>query len=139
MNKFSSPYRTNLKNLCTAQKRSVRALFATAKQPQSRDIFSSQKILNLDKLITHQEGILAYKVINGTYLLDDILTDRFDLHHNEHRNDETLRILLLSTTHSQLFLRYRSIKTWNSLPDDLRSASSITNFRRKLNLLVHQQ
>ena len=38
-----------------------------------------QKILSLDKLISQQEGILAYKVIGGTYLLGDILTDRHDV------------------------------------------------------------
>ena len=69
--------------LCTAQKRSVRALFATAQKPHSRDIFLNQKILPLDKLINQQEGIriLAYKVISGMYLLGDILTDRHDLQH----------------------------------------------------------
>ena len=34
----------------TAQQRSVRTLVATAKKPQSRDIFIIQKILPLDKL-----------------------------------------------------------------------------------------
>ena len=80
VNVWSSTYRTNLKIACTAQKRSVRALFATAQQPHSRDIFLNQKILPLDKLINNQEGILAYKVINETYLLGDILTDRHELH-----------------------------------------------------------
>ena len=61
--------------LCTAQKRSVRALFDTAQQPHSRDIFLNKKILPLDKLINQQEGILAYKVINGTYLVTFSLTD----------------------------------------------------------------
>ena len=32
-------------------------------------------------MINQQEGILAYKVINGTYLLGDILTDRHELDH----------------------------------------------------------
>ena len=50
-------YRTNLKTLCTAQKRSVRALFTTVQQPHSRDIFINQKILHLDKLINQQEDI----------------------------------------------------------------------------------
>ena len=75
VNIWSSTYRTNLKMLCTAQKRSVCALFATTQQLQLRDIFLNQKILPLDKLIHQQEGILAYKVIYGTYLLGDILTD----------------------------------------------------------------
>ena len=110
--------------LCTAQKRSVRALFATVQQP--RDIFLYQKILPLEKLINQQEGILAHKVINGTYLLGDILTDRHELDHYQLRNYENLRITLHSTTRSQLnFIRYRAIKTWNSLPGDSRSASSL--------------
>ena len=66
INVWSSTYRTNFKTLCTAQKRSVRTLFVTAQQPHSREIFINQKILPLDKLINQQEGILAYKVINGT-------------------------------------------------------------------------
>ena len=79
----------------------MRALFATAQQPHSRDILLNQKIRLLDKLIIQQEGILAYKVFNGTYFLGDILTDRHDLHHYQLRNDENLRIPLHSTTHMQ--------------------------------------
>ena len=65
--------------LCTAQKTSVSALFDTAQQPHSRDIFLNQKILNFDTLINQQEGIHSYKVINDKYLLGDILTDRHEL------------------------------------------------------------
>ena len=76
VNVWSSTYRTNCKILCTAPKRSVRPIFATAQLPHSRDIFLKQKILPVDKLINQLEGILAYKVIIGMYLLGDILTDR---------------------------------------------------------------
>ena len=117
----------------------MRALFATAQQQHSRDIFLNKKILPLDKLINQQDGILAYKVINGTYVRGDILTDRHDLHHYQLRNYENLRIPLHSTTHSQLFIRYRAIKTWNSLPGDLRSASSLSSFRNKLKMMLHEQ
>ena len=83
----------------------MRALFAIAQQPHSRDIFLNQKILPLDKLINQQEGILAFKMINGTYLLGEILTDGHELDHYQLRNYENLRIPLHSTTHSQLFIR----------------------------------
>ena len=79
----------------------MRALFATTQQPHSMDILLNQKIRLLDKLIIQQEGILAYKVINGRYLLGDILTDRHDLLRYQLRNDENLRIPLHSTTHMQ--------------------------------------
>ena len=82
---------------------------------------------------------LKSKVINDTYLLGDILTDRHELDHYQFRNYENLRIPLHSTTHSQLFISYRAMKTWNSLPVELRSASSLSSFRNKLKLMLHQQ
>ena len=87
-NVWSSTYGTNLKTLCTAQKRSVRTLFATAQQPNSRDITINQKISPLNKLINQEEGILASKVINGTYLLNDFLN------HGDVRHLIQLRILV---------------------------------------------
>ena len=84
----------------------MRAVFATAQQQHSRDIFLNQKILPLDKLINQQEGILAYKVVSGTYLLGEMLTDRHELDHYQLKNYENLRIPLHSTRHSQLFIRY---------------------------------
>ena len=57
-----------------------------------------------------------------THSLFDILTDRHELDHYQLRNYENLRIPLYSTTHSQLFIRCRAIKTWNSLLGDLRIA-----------------
>ena len=61
INVWSSTYQTHLKTQCTAQKRSVRTLFATAQQPHSRYILINQIILLLDKLINQQECIRAYK------------------------------------------------------------------------------
>ena len=97
--------------LCTAQKRSEHALFASEQQQHSRGIFLNLNILPLDKLINQQEGILANKVINGTYLLGDILTDRHELDHYQLRNYENKRIPLHSPTPSLLFIHYRAIKT----------------------------
>ena len=99
-------YRTNLKTLCTAQRRSVHTLIATAQQPHSRDIFNNQKNLPLDKLINQQEPIHAYKKINGTYLLNDFLNHGDVGHQIQLRNIGDLRIPLYATTHSQLFVRY---------------------------------
>ena len=60
VNVWPSTYLTNLKTLCKAQNTSVSTLFTTTQQPHSRDIFMNQKLLPLDKLINHQEGILFY-------------------------------------------------------------------------------
>ena len=113
----------------------MRTLFATAQQPHSRDIFINQKILPLDKLISQQEGILAYKVINGTYLLNDFLNHGDVLHQILVRNGGDLRIPLYAATQSQLFVGYRAINTWNGLSGDLSSSSSLCTFKNKLRQL----
>ena len=132
---WSSTYRTNLKTLCTAQKRSVRTLFATAQQPHPRDIFINQNILPLDKLINQQDGILAYKVINGTYLLNDFRNHGEVRHQIQLRYIVDLRIPLYTATQSQLFVRYRAINTCNGLSGDLHISSSLCTLNNKLRQL----
>ena len=78
----------------------MHTLFATAQQPNSRDIFINQKILPLDKLINQQEGILAYKVINGTYLLNDFLNHGDVGHQIQLGNGGDIRIPLYAATQS---------------------------------------
>ena len=103
----------------------MRSLVATTQQPHLPDIFTAQKILSLAKLIKLQEGILAYKVNSGQYLLSNFLTDGHVDRHYQLRNDADLRIPLLATTHAQQFICNRAINTWNNLPDNLRSSSSL--------------
>ena len=115
----------------------MHTLFATAQQPYSRDIFINQKILPLYKLINEQEGILAYKVINGTHLLNEFLNngDAHVRHQIQLRNIGDLSILLHAATQSQLFVLYRAVNTWNGLSGDLRSSSSLCTFKNKLRQL----
>ena len=95
---------------CTIRDRAAKVYKLCEQQPHSWDVFLHKKIPPLDKLINQQEGILAYKVINFVYLLGDILADRHELDHYQLRNYENLRIPLHSTTHNQLFIRYKLIE-----------------------------
>ena len=83
-------------------------------------------------LINQQEGILPYKVINGTYLLIDFLNHGEVRHQIQLRNIGDLRIPLCTATQSQLCVRYRAINTWNGSAGDLRSASSLCTLKNKL-------
>ena len=64
-------------------------------------------------LINQPEGILADKVVSGTYLLNDFLNHGDVKHQIQLGNNGDLRIPLYATTHSELFVRYRAINTWN--------------------------
>ena len=103
----------------------LRSLFATTQQPRSTDILTAQKILPLTKLIKLQEGLLSYKVNSDQYLLGNFLTDGHVDRCHRLRNNADLRVPLHATTHAQQFIRYRAIKTWDNLPDKLRSSSSL--------------
>ena len=90
---------------------------------------------DLNLLFSSQEGILAYKVINATYLLNDFLNHGEVRHQIQLRNICELWIPLYTATQSQLFVRYIAINTWNGLSGDLRSSSSLCTFKNKLRQL----
>ena len=98
-------------------------------------IFINQKILPLDQLINQQEGILANKVIIGSFLLNDFLNHGEVRHQIQLRNIGDLRIPLYTATQSQLFVRSRAINTWNNLSGDLRSSSLLCTFKNILRQL----
>ena len=106
-----------------------------AKHP-SNLILQTSLQLPLAKLIKLQEGILAYKVNSDQHLLGNFLTDGHVDRHDRLRNNADLRIPLHATIHAQQFIRYRAIETWNNLPDNLHSSSSLYNFETKLKLML---
>ena len=83
INVWSSTYQTNIKSLNTAQKRSVRSLFATTQEIslQLRKFYSLQNWLNY---------ILAYNMNSGQYLQRNFLTDGHVDCHYQLRNNADL-------------------------------------------------
>ena len=69
------------------------------------------------------------------FILNDFLNHGDVWHQIQLRNGGVLRIPLYAATQSQLFVRYRAIKTWNGLSGDLRSSSSLCTFKNKLRQL----
>ena len=63
----------------------------------------------MGKLINQQEGILAYKVINGSFLLNDFLNHGEVTHQIQLKNIGDLMIPLYTARQSQLFVHYRAI------------------------------
>ena len=112
------------------------SLFATTQQPHSTDIFTTQKMLPIAKLTKLHEGTLAYKVNSNQLLLSNFLQDVHVNQYYQFRYDSDLRIPLHAKTHAHQFIRCRAIKTWNSLPDNLRSSSSLHSFKTKFKFVL---
>ena len=68
--------------------------------------YSFPKILPLYKLINQQEGILAYKVINGTYLLKDFLNHGDVRHKIQLRNIGDLTFSTLCSLQSHQYVEW---------------------------------
>ena len=103
--------------------------------PFERYLSHKSKNFASEQLINQQEGILAYKVINGTFLLNNFLNHGEVRHQIQLRNIGDLRIPLYTATQSQLFVRYRAINTWNGLSGDLCTSSLLCTFKNKLRQL----
>ena len=72
--------------------------------PFERYLHQSKNVAS-EQTINQQESILAYKVINGTYLLNDFFNHGDVGHQIQLRNGGDLRIPLYAATQSQLFVR----------------------------------
>ena len=116
----------------------MRTPFVTAQQPHSKDIFINQKILPLDKLINQQEGILAYKVTNGTYLLNDFL-NHGDVRH-QIQLSETVTVLKESDDLVIFAVTFDSKMTFEKhLRSVSRAASQILGILRKSRRVFHDR
>ena len=121
VNIWSSTFQTNLKIVCSAlfctncKKIKLYLHYLRLHSNRIRGIFSQIKIFSLliNWLINKKEYLPIKWSMACTYLLGDILTDRQELDHCQLKNYENLRIPFHSKTHSQLFIRYRAIKTWH--------------------------
>ena len=137
INVWSSKYQTNQKSANTAKNNiCAHTLCYNPSYNLIRQISSQiKKMLPLAKLIKFQEGILANKVNSDQYLLSNFLTDGHVDRRYHSRNNADLRIPLHVTTDVQQFICYKAIKTWNNLPDNLCSSSSLHSFKTKLKLM----
>ena len=130
INVWSSTYKTNLRSVTIAQKRAMRALFTTQTHSHSIDMFIAHKILPLPQMIEFHETILAYKVINNQFVLDNFLILPINQAHDLRNNDD-LRIPRVTSSHTKLFIKTRATNSWNALPNDIRTSTSLQSFKRQ--------
>ena len=86
---------------------------------------------------------MTYKIINK--LSPESLQDKFELRsvysNYETRNCHDLQIPRLDTERAKSGFKYSALKLWNDVPVDIREASTLKCFKKKLkaHLLVDQK
>ena len=130
INVWSSTYQTHIRPMILGQKRVLRALFAYQRRAQTAQIFLTYEILPIDELIRYSASILAHKIINQTIAIDDFVIPN-NIHYNLRGNGD-LRLPTNTRTQTQLFVRTRLVKVWNSLPYNIRVTQNICTFKNRL-------
>ena len=115
------------------QKRAARSILDKPIDTPSEQLFAELKWMEFPVRVTYQKAILMYKIMHN--LTPPYLTSLFKFSKEVH--DRTLR----STSENLLYvpkpnfefyrnsLAYSGSKIWNSIPDHLRSATSLQYFR----------
>ena len=88
-------------------------LFTTAQLSHSREIVINQKILPIDQLINQQEAIVAHKV-NQWNVPAERLSQSCKVLGMKSKLEIKASYVIIMASHSQIFVRYRDINTWNS-------------------------
>ena len=75
-----------------------------------------------------------YKCMNGLSpgYLADMFYKRSQVHRYNTRNNESLHLPKCQTALGQQSFTYRGATIWNSLPPEVRSSTSLRNFKCKL-------
>ena len=126
------------------QKRAARSILDKPIETPSIELFSELKWMMFPERVMYQKAILMYKIMHD--LTPPYLANIFKLSKEVH--DRTLRstsenLLYVPKPNIELFrnsLAYSGSKIWNSIPDCLRNATSLQQFRNGyLDWLANQE
>ena len=119
---------THLDSILKQQKKAVRILnfvkYADRRQP-SKPLFERSKVLPLDKNLLLTTGKILWKASNSVLCpsLSDLFKKR-DGNNTFHTPSKRLDV-------SQDSVTYAGTMSWNAIPDNIRSAPSLQNFKQK--------
>ncbi len=94
----------------------------------------SNSWLGIEDLIKFDRSIMAYKIINklSPQNLWDKFRQRSTISNYQTRNSADLQIPKLMTEHAKKGFHYSTLKAWNGIPVDIRTAETLGRFKKKL-------
>ncbi|KAF7685156.1 RNA-directed DNA polymerase from mobile element jockey, partial [Cucumispora dikerogammari] len=138
INVYASTYETNLRPLTLCQKRVIRTLAHACRHDHFLPLFCQWKILPFKQTINFSASVFVYKNVNHLSYSEGEFFTMNDQMYNL-RNNVNLHLSLNRSTQAQLFLKYRAVKIWNSIPLEVRTSRTISNFKRKLKQYLFDQ
>ena len=126
---------TNIERLSKLQKRAARIILKADFMTPSSNMFEQLNWLSIPKRFMYNKAILVYKALNTSNLtptyISNLLKPISKTHSRSLRSSEN-GILSIRRSRSALFDRsfsHSAAKLWNTLPQNMRTASSLNEFK----------
>ena len=129
---WGSTYASNLNRLKVLQKRIVRIITNSSYDAHTAPLFYSYSLLNLDNIHFLQVGIFMFSVNTKTIskTFQDMFCKNSEIHYYPTRQASDYRIQFCRTNIKKFSISTHGPQIWNSLPNELKSKSTIHSFKR---------
>ena len=125
-------FKNNTNKIFVLQKKAVRAINNLEYNSHTNDYFKLDNMLKLDEQYKMQTSTYIYKLLNlnaDTELSSKIKINA-DIHNHNTRQSNKLNIPRINRARSKFSILQNASKSWNSLPDKIRTLDSINKFKK---------
>ena len=128
---WSGTYQTHIKPLAILQKRAIRVISGESYLSHTNSLFYQHGILKFTDINTYLTALFMFKNLNNF--------NTFSNHNYRTRGRFLLRPQFQRTVITQQSIKYRGPKTWNSLPNSIKSIRTLPSFKLNLRKLLISQ
>lgn len=123
---------TQLKRLQRLQNKQMRFILQCSKYTPSRIMLEALQWLSIKERIIFNVLTIIYKITKNLLpeYLRTIIVSGNDIHEHRTRQINDLRVVPFSMTTTQRSIYYKGIRIFNSLPEDVKLARTISEFKR---------
>jgi hypothetical protein len=130
----------NRNKLQRTQNSAVKSLLGRSKRDSTRDALKDANLLPLQAKREIHEGVYAYKALNGKQ--PAAVCRRYQQQYSLMQNRSAARKILTIPIHKTEKYKdspiYRTLTTWNSVPQDLKEAGTQQTFKQRLQAHKHK-
>ena len=138
---WASTYVTNLQRIYLLQKWTVQLISKADYRAPHKPLFTKTKILDIFSIYSLQVSSFMYLYYNNLLPLSfrKIFQTGSQIHHYATRNSESCRTHPCKTNIKKFSILFQGPKIWNSLPTDIKAATSFYSFKRLMKIFLRDR
>jgi hypothetical protein len=123
-----------LRRILNIQKRYVRLITFSDYLAHSDPLFLKLNILTVNQIYNYQLGIYMYKILHELipHLSHHHFVSNMNIHDHNTRSSRHLHAPYCRTKLRQSTIQFQGPRMWNMLPGEIKSAPSISIFKKRL-------